>query len=153
MSTAAGSAANGLAHLFGDEPGNVPLHALVVHPSGIGIEIMHQGDQFERELGPWITGFHFHLHKVRDSQFVAFDLQGVVFAHLRLSQHGEQLASMSLQGRADAYLQLAFVVHIHQGAAFAVLVEAEPTYGRSFGPLGAAQEDFAVDFVGEQRVH
>ena len=47
---AAGRAANRLGQLFADQPRDVPALSLVVDPGRVGVEVVHQRDQLERQL-------------------------------------------------------------------------------------------------------
>ena len=91
---------------------------------------MHQPNQLEGQLTAGEAGSLLHLDQVAHRQIMPLNPHRVFSTHLRLCQHGQQLAPMPLQGGANPHAEFAIVVDIHQRAPLAGLVEAEPTDGR-----------------------
>ena len=92
----------------------------------VRIEIVHQRDQLERQLGLRIAGFLLRFDQVVDRELLVADANRIVGRDLALGEHGQELAHVALQ--ADALLgpQLAFRRHVQQRQSLARPVVAEP---------------------------
>ena len=99
---AAGRAADRLGQFFADQPRDVPACALVVDPGGVGVEVVHQGDQLEGQLALRVAGFLFGFDQVLDRELLVADADRIFGRDLALGEHRQELAHVTLQ--ADALL-------------------------------------------------
>ncbi len=129
-----------------------PLFACGIFPFRVGIEIVAQRDQLERQLHAQLATELLRLDQVGNGELFASDQHGIRRGQSRLGDDGQELAGMTLHAYAFRGLDVA-AINVEQLLPFAGVVVAQATNGIERRAGRAIIADFRIDAIRDDGVH